>query len=40
MDLNYRYNEIFEGNILIVGQTGFGKTCFIQKIPKTIYLLN
>ena len=34
MDLNYSYNGKFEGNILIVGQTGCGKTCFIQNIPK------
>ena len=27
----YLYNGRFEGNILIVGRTGCGKTTFIQK---------
>ena len=34
MDGGYRYNGKFEGKILIVGQTGYGKTTFIQKLAK------
>ena len=34
MDDGYNYNGKFEGNILIVGQTGFGKTTFIQKLAE------
>ena len=30
----YNYNGKFEGNILIDGQTGCGKTTFIQKLAK------
>ena len=32
MDVNYCYDGKFEGNILIVGQTGCGKTTFIKNI--------
>ena len=28
----YTYNGTFEGNILVVGRTGCGKTTFIQKL--------
>ena len=31
---DYSYNGKFEGNILIVGKTGCGKTTFIQKLGK------
>ena len=31
---DYSYNGKFEGNILIVGRTGCGKTTFIQKLGK------
>ena len=34
MDVNYSYDRKFEGNILIVGQTGSGKVTFIQNIAK------
>ena len=34
MAVEYSYNGKFEGNILIVGQTGCGKTTFIQNIAK------
>ena len=30
----YTYNRKFEGNILIVGRTGCGKTTFIQELGK------
>ena len=30
----YTYDEKFEGNILVVGRTGCGKTTFIQKLGK------
>ena len=33
-NVEYCYDEKFEGNILIVGQTGCGKTTFIQNIAK------
>ena len=32
--LEYCYDGKFEGNILIVGQTGCGKTTFTQNIAK------
>ena len=35
MAVNYTYNSKFDGNILIVSQTGCGKTTFIQKLAKT-----
>ena len=31
---SFCYNKKFEGNILIVGQTGYIKTTFIQNIAK------
>ena len=31
---DYTYNGKFDGNILIVGRTGCGKTTFIQKLGK------
>ena len=34
MDYEYTYDGKFDGNILIVGQTGFGKTTFIQTLAK------
>ena len=34
MDVNYCYDGKFEGNILTVGQTGCGKTTFIQNIAR------
>ena len=34
MEKKYSYNEMFEGNILIVGRTGCGKTTFIQNLGK------
>ena len=34
MDVNYSYDRKFEGNILIVGQTGSGKVTFIKNIAK------
>ena len=40
MTVEYSYNDKFEGNILTVGQTGFGKATFIQKIAKIICLVN
>ena len=32
MAINYTYDGKFKGNILVVGQTGCGKTTFIQKL--------
>ena len=32
MEKKYSYNRNFEGNILIVGRTGCGKTTFIQNL--------
>ena len=34
MAVNYSYDGKFEGNILIVGQTGYGKTTFIHNLAK------
>ena len=34
MTVEYSYDGKFEGNILIVGQTGCGKATSIQKIAK------
>ena len=33
-DIGYFYDAKFEGNILIVGQTGCGKTTFVQNLAK------
>ena len=33
-DINYTYYGKFEGNILIVGRTGCGKTTFVQNLGK------
>ena len=32
--MNYIYDGKFEGNILVVGRTGCGKTTFVQKLAK------
>ena len=34
MDDGYNYNGKFKGNFLVVGQTGFGETKFIQNLAK------
>ena len=34
MDVNYSYNGKFNGNVLIFGQTGCGKTTLIQNLAK------
>ena len=31
---NYTYDGQFEGNIMVVGRTGCGKTTFIQNLGK------
>ena len=36
--VNYSYDGKFEGNILVVGRTGCGKTTFGQNLGKTNYL--
>ena len=33
-DVGYFYDAKFEGNILNVGQTGYGKTTFVQNLAK------
>ena len=33
-ELNYTYDTKFEGNILVVGRTGCGKTTFVQNLEK------
>ena len=33
-EVNYSYDGKFEGNILIVGRTGCGKTMFLQNLGK------
>ena len=33
-EMNYAYNGKFEGNILIVGRMGCGKTTFVQNLGK------
>ena len=32
--VNYSYDGRFEGNILVVGRTGCGKTTFVQNLGK------
>ena len=32
--MSYLYDAKFEGNILIIGQTGCGKTTFVQSLAK------
>ena len=34
MEKEYTYDEKFQGNILVVGRTGCGKTTFIQRRGK------
>ena len=34
MEKKYSYNGQFNGNILVVGRTGCGKTTFIQKLGR------
>ena len=33
-EIKYTYDGKFEGNILIVGRTGCGKTTFVQNLGK------
>ena len=33
----YIYNDRFNGNILVVGRTGCGKTTFIQQLGKKLF---
>ena len=33
-EVNYTYDAKFEGNILVVGRTGCGKTTFVQNLGK------
>ena len=32
MENEYTYDQQFDGNILVVGKTGCGKTTFIEKL--------
>ena len=32
--MNYTYDEKFEGNILVVGRTRYGKATFVQNFGK------
>lgn len=34
VEINYIYDRKFEGNILLVGRTDFGKTTFVQNLAK------
>ena len=34
-EINHNYNGKFEGNILVVGRTGCGKTIFVQNLWTT-----
>ena len=36
-EIEYSYDGKFEGNILIVGRTGCGKTTFFQNLAKNIF---
>ena len=36
----YTYDGTFDGNILIVGRTGYGKTTFIQKLAQNKMFTN
>ena len=33
-EMNYTYNAKFEGNVLMVGRSGCGKTTFVQNLGK------
>ena len=33
-EMNYSFDAKFEGNILVVGRTGCGKTTFVQNLGK------
>ena len=33
-EMNYSFDAKFEGNILVVGKTGCGKTTFVQNLGK------
>ena len=33
-EIEYSYDGKFEGNILVVGRTGCGKTTFVQNLGK------
>ena len=35
MSENFTYNATFSDNILVVGQTGYGKTSFVQSLGKS-----
>ena len=39
-NVRYTYDGKFEGNILILGQTGCGKTTFIQNLAKNKLFVN
>ena len=34
MDVNYKYDSKFNGNVLIVGQLGYRKITFTQNLAK------
>ena len=40
MESKYSFVEKYEGNILVVGRTGCGKTTFIQNLRKKILFGN
>ena len=33
-EMNYSFNAKYEGNVLVVGRTGCGKTTFVQNLGK------
>ena len=33
-EMNYSFDAIFEGNVLVAGRTGCGKTMFVQNLGK------